>query len=173
MSAPVAGWVPTTSREPVHIPAADGESIAEILYVDVPAWRDPKTGTIYLDAAGREKIEAVKARYLGILVPHLLKQLRETVGLTQQGMAELLQLGQKSWTRWESGRERPSRSMNVLLCALFDGYIPVNYLQALADPARRSQFQRWAPSVRIESTQYADVEYDVMGRIHELQSFAA
>lgn len=151
MTAPVTGWEPTTSREPVYIPTADGKAIAETIYVDVPAWRDPKTGTIYLDETARAKLEAVKARYLGILAPHQLKQLRKSIGLTQKGMAELLQLGQKSWTRWEIGRERPSKSMNVLLCALYDGRIDVSYLQALADPTCRSQFQRWAPSVKLQS----------------------
>jgi hypothetical protein len=72
ISAPVAGWEPTTSHEPVYIPTADGESIAETIYVNVPAWRDPKTGTIYLDETGRAKLEAVKARYLGIRSPHQL-----------------------------------------------------------------------------------------------------
>ena len=173
MTAPVAGWERTVSREPVYIPTASGENVSETLWVDVPAWRDPESGVIYLDEEGREKLEAVKARYLGLLSPRQLRELRDTIGLTQQGMAGLLQLGRKSWTRWESGRERPSRSMNVLLCALYDGRIDVNYLKTLSDPTLRSQFKRWAPSVRFEAITYADCESCIMNNYDESATIAA
>jgi len=158
MKPPIEGWELTTSREPVYIPTADGSGIAETLWVDVPAWRDPASGTILLSGEAREKLESLKARYLGILAPHQLRDLRNAIGVSQKGMAELLQLGEKSWTRWESGRERPSRSMNVLLCAVFDGKIDVNYLETLADPRLRSQFVRWKPSVRLDATPYEGFE---------------
>lgn len=173
MTAPVAGWERTSSREPVYIPTDDGEGIAETIWIDVPAWKDPKTNMVFLDEEGREKIEAVKARHLGLLSPQQLQDLRKTIGLTQGGMASLLQLGQKSWTRWETGRERPSRSMNVLLCALYDGRIDVSYLQDLADPACRSQFKRWAPSVRFDAIPYVDCKFCVKERKHELAAVAA
>lgn len=156
MNPPVPGWEKTVSREPVCIPKVDGQGIAETLWVDVPAWRDPKTNQIFLDGEASDKLDAVKARYMGLLSPHQLRDLRTAIGVSQKGMAELLQLGEKSWTRWESGRERPSRSMNVLLCAIFDGRLDVNYLQMLADPARRFQFNRWKPSVKLEETSYQE-----------------
>lgn len=154
MKPPVAGWVRVSSREPVYIPGADGKSIAETLWVDVEAWQDPQSGQVFLDEEASAKLEAVKARYLGILAPGQLRELRSAIGVSQKGMAELLQLGEKSWTRWETGRERPSRSMNVLLCAVFDGKIDVNYLETLANPRSQSQFVRWKPSVRLDATPY-------------------
>jgi len=158
MKAPVECWESTTSKEPVYIPTADGSGIAETFWVEVPAWKDPVSGEVLLDGHAREKLEAVKARYLGILAPSQLRDLRAAIGVSQKDMAGLLQLGEKSWTRWETGRERPSRSMNVLLCALYDGKIDVNYLEMLADPSLRSQFARWKPAVRFEDTAYGEAD---------------
>lgn len=158
MNAPVPGWVRITSREPVYIPNATGDDIAETLWIDVPAWKDPKTDQIFLDGEANDKLDTVKARYMGILAPNQLRDLRNAIGVTQKGMAELLQLGEKSWTRWESGSERPSRSMNVFLCAVYDGKVDVNYLRSLADSPIRSQFARWKPSVRFESSLYQENE---------------
>src|SRR5439155_17388564 len=45
--------------------------------------------------------------------------------------AQLLQIGEKSYTRWESGRVRPSRVINVLLRLLYDGRIDVEDLRSL------------------------------------------
>jgi DNA-binding transcriptional regulator YiaG len=148
---PVEGWLPEKSRQPVHIPNADGSAVAETLWVEVDAWRDPATGEIFLDGEANARLEAVKARYLGVLTPTQLHDMRAAIGASQKKMADLLQLGEKSWTRWETGRERPSRSMNVLLCALYDGKIDVNYLETLADPSLHSQFARWKPSIRLET----------------------
>lgn len=164
MNAPVPGWEPTTSHEPVHIPDAQGKAVAHTEWVDVPAWRDPKTGEIFLDGHAREKLEAAKARYLGILTPHQLFTMREDLEYTQSKMANLLQLGEKTWTRWETGNARPSRSMNILLSALYDGKLPVNYLQALSDPKQRSGISRWRPFIRRVEADYPDSDMQKNGR---------
>ena len=62
MNPPVPGWEQTVSREPVFIPTLDGKGIAETLWVDVPAWRDPKTNQIFLDGEASDKLDAVKVR---------------------------------------------------------------------------------------------------------------
>ena len=127
---PVPGWIAITSKQPVFIPNANGDGVAETIMQEVPAWKDPKTGAIYLDGEAHEMLDAVKARHMGILLPDQLRDMRNAIGLTQKKMAELLQLGEKTWTRWETGAERPSRSMNVLLCALHEGKIDVGYLRS-------------------------------------------
>ena len=127
---PVPGWMAVTSKQMVHIPNANGDGVAETIAQEVPAWQDPKTGKIYLDGAAHEILDAVKARHLGLLLPEQLRDLRNSIGMTQKKMAELLQLGEKTWTRWETGAERPSRSMNLLLCALHEGKIDVGYLRS-------------------------------------------
>src|SRR5207237_10451244 len=69
---------------------------------------------------------------MGLLTPEQIKALRQRTGLTQRQISELLQIGDKTSTRWETGRERPFRSINVLLCALHDGKIDLPYLASLA-----------------------------------------
>lgn len=127
---PVEGWQPTKVTYPVAIPTLDGKTVSHTVDLEVDAWRNAD-GEIFLDGDAEEKIEATKTRHMGLLTPSQIKQLRESVGLTQKELSDLLQLGEKSWTRWESGRERPSRSINVLLCALRDGRIDTSYLEQL------------------------------------------
>ena len=78
-------------------------------------------------------IDKTKARHMGLLLPEEIRALREHLRLSQSEMSELLQIGAKSYTRWESGRERPSRSSNLLLRSLWDGKIDVGYLRSLKD----------------------------------------
>ena len=85
MKPPVPGWVRIISRAPVIIPTATGDGIAETIYKDVPAWQDPATGEIYLDGEAREILDGVKARYMGILLPGQLRDLRNAIGTTQRG----------------------------------------------------------------------------------------
>lgn len=119
-------------EEPVHIPTLDGTGIAETINVKVPAWRDSKDGEVYLDTEATAILDKVKARHMGLLTPDQIKALRKRLGLTQPQISELLQIGEKTWTRWETGRERPSRSINVLLFALNDGKLDVGYLRSVA-----------------------------------------
>lgn len=119
-------------EEPVHIPTLDGTGIAETINVKVPAWRDPMDGEVYLDTQATAILDKVKARHMGLLTPDQIKALRKRLRLTQPQISELLQIGEKTWTRWETGRERPSRSINVLLFALNDGKLDVAYLRSVA-----------------------------------------
>jgi len=64
---------------------------------------------------------------MGLLLPLQFRQLRQRHALTQSEIGELFQVGAKSWTRWETGKHRPSRSVNLLIKALFDNHITVEY----------------------------------------------
>lgn len=150
---PIPGWESTTVTEEVPIPTPDGKGIAYTVPVQVPVWRDPKSGMIFHDEQSRQVIDKAKARHMGILSRAQIKEIREMLGLTQQGMAELLQLGAKTWTRWETGKERPSRSMNLLLCAIFDGKVDAHYLRRHQDPRERWARQ-WKMPERPSSTHF-------------------
>jgi DNA-binding transcriptional regulator YiaG len=89
-----------------------------------------------------EILDKVKARHTGLLTPSQIRALRQRLNLTQKEICKLLQTGMKTWTRWETGRERPFRSTNVLLCALNDGKIDVAYLRALAELRRERSLER-------------------------------
>ena len=132
MNPPRPNWERCESVEDVTIPSPDGKTIAKTIKVTVPAWRDPDDGEIYLDGEAVRIIDDARARYLGLLTTDGLRSLRTTLNLTQKRLSELLQLGDKTWTRWESGRERPSKSLNVLICALRDRRIDIPYLERLA-----------------------------------------
>jgi DNA-binding transcriptional regulator YiaG len=127
-----------TQQLNVHIPNLEGDGIAEIVPVDVQTYFDPDLGEDVLTPESLELIDRVKARRMGLLLPEEIKELRERLKLTQKEMSDLLQIGEKSYTRWESGRARPSRSMNVVLCALRDGQLDVNYLRVLQHPTART-----------------------------------
>ncbi len=135
---PFPGLTLARSKEQVVIPNSDGKGIARTIEVEVEVWIDAETGEKYLDAQATEELDRAKARHVGLLDPEQLLRLRQRLGLSQKTLSELLQIGEKTWTRWETGRERPSRSMNVLLCALRDNRIDKSYLVGLRDGGARS-----------------------------------
>lgn len=156
---PIPGWKAIRSKEQVIVPAYGTKGYKIVADIEVPAWQDPESKEIFLDGEATEKIEEAKARYMGLLCPEQLKELRDHLGLTQKKISELLQIGPKSWTRWESGKERPSRSINLILCALYQGEITVDFLEKHADPRRRGMPDKWeipsAKSKVIEFTNFA------------------
>ena len=94
-------------------------------------------------------IEDTKARHMGLLLPAQFKELRRRYGYSQKEMGALFQVGEKSWTRWESGKHRPSRSINLAIRALYDGELSISYLLKRAGkPARpESEWATWAQGI--------------------------
>ncbi|MDX9975868.1 MAG: helix-turn-helix domain-containing protein [FCB group bacterium] len=128
------GKIPIETEMPVHIPAPDGKSVAETVIVKVPALRDPVTGEVYLTGEALAIMDKAKARLMGVLLPTEIKALRERTGMTQREMSDLLGIGEKTYTRWESGRDRPSQSLNRLLAALWEGRLSVGDLMVSRQP---------------------------------------
>ena len=118
---------------PVNIPTLDGKNIAEIITIKVPCHIQEKTGDIFLRGEALRMIDKTKARHMGLMSPEKIKTLRVRLGLNQKDISELLQIGEKSYSRWENGRERPSRSINIMLRALDDGKIDISYLKSLSN----------------------------------------
>ena len=116
---------------PVNIPTLDGKNIAEVITIKVPCHIKEKTGEIFLRGEALQMIDKTKARHMGLMSPEKIKNLRVRLGLNQHEISDLLQIGAKSYTRWENGRARPSRSINILLCALDDGKIDIGYLKSI------------------------------------------
>src|SRR5881296_1359357 len=104
----------------ISIPTLDGSAVAEVVTLKVPVTVDPQTEEELLTAEAIQAIEDTKARYMGLLTPGQIRELRTRLGLTQQQMSEILQAGEKSYTRWETGRARPSRLVNAFLKLLYD-----------------------------------------------------
>lgn len=118
----------------VTIPTADGSAVAERVTIKVPMLWDEEIGEWVLTATAEDEIDATKARYLGLLQPDELRDMRRRLNLSQQEIGDLLQIGAKSWTRWETGRQRQSRSVNLLLRAIHVGLISPAQLRGLGQP---------------------------------------
>jgi DNA-binding transcriptional regulator YiaG len=123
-----------TTRIEVRIPNADGSGIAERIPLDVPVRWDAEIKEWLLTEEAHQIIDNTKARHMGLISPAELREMRTRFRLTQRQIGELLQVGEKSYTRWETGRSRPSRSMNVLLCAVRDSRLSIPYLQSFQKP---------------------------------------
>jgi DNA-binding transcriptional regulator YiaG len=114
----------------VNIPNLEGDGIAEVITIKIPVELDPDTGEEMLTAEAVELIENTKARHMGLMLPSEIKALRKRLNLTQREMSELIQAGEKSYTRWEGGRARPPRIVNVILRSLQDGQLTIEYLRS-------------------------------------------
>lgn len=153
---PQPHWKKITTEEAVHIPHPDGESRAEIIKVTVEAWQDPEDGEIYLDASALKKLDDVRARHMGLMLPEEIRELRLYLGLSQSEISRLLRIGEKSWTRWETGRSRPTHGYNLLLNALSDGRIDLNYLELRAQGAEPMR-----PTLPSKGSQTHQIHYRV------------
>ena len=112
----------------VLVPNLDGTGIADRVVVEIPLEWDEEMQQWLLTPEAHQIIEDTKARHMGLLLPAQFRELRERYGLSQKEMGELFQAGEKSWTRWETGKQRPSRMVSLLIRALYEGAISVNYL---------------------------------------------
>jgi len=129
----------------VRVPNTDGTGVAERIRVQVPLKWDEELSEWLLTEEAHQIIDETKARHIGLISPTELREIRLRLRLTQREIGGLLQVGEKSYTRWETGKARPSRSLNVLLCAVRDGRLSVPYLQSLQQP-----FVNWW-QIRLES----------------------
>lgn len=72
-------------------------------------------GQQMLPAALDQKLEELSLLRQGLLLPAQIKAIREKLGLTQTAMAERLGVGEKTYTRWESGRSMQNKSSDNLI----------------------------------------------------------
>jgi DNA-binding transcriptional regulator YiaG len=127
--------------EYVSVPGANGE--IQKLPVRISVLKDPKDGEIYFDADAIAALDKARARHSGLLSPQQLAELRHRFGLTQEEISDLLQIGSRSWSRWETGREVLSKSINLLLSALHEGKIDLAYLKMKRALASGVQLPAW------------------------------
>lgn len=157
MNAFTKRLIPIEVEESVIIPATVPGGEARKIMVKVPALKDPKDGEIYFGVEATEILDKAKARHMGVLAPQELAELRKRLGLTQKEIAEVLQIGEKTWSRWETGREIVSRSLNLLLMALYEGRVSLPWLRA-----KCLQDQQPAPAPRVRSRGFEMLFQQVM-----------
>jgi DNA-binding transcriptional regulator YiaG len=112
----------------VSVPEVSGEGIERLITIQIPMEWDAEIGEWLMTEEGSRLVEETKCRAMGLLTPGEMKALRERLGFSQKQMGELFQVGAKSWTRWETGRYRPMRVIGLLIRALHDGAVSLDYL---------------------------------------------
>jgi DNA-binding XRE family transcriptional regulator len=121
----------------VLVPNIEGTGIVERVKVQIPLRWDEEVREWILTPEAHEIFETTQARHMGLLRPDQFMELRARCGYSQRQMGELFQVGEKSWTRWESGKHRPSRSISLLIRALYEQELSINYLlRQLSQPVR-------------------------------------
>lgn len=98
------------------------EQVAEGDPITVPGvWveRCDHCGEIVFPGETTRFIESVVAEQTEQLTPRELERIREDLGVaTQDEMSEILGLGLKTFHKWESGRQFPTRSMSYYIRVL-------------------------------------------------------
>lgn len=129
----------------VSVPDVSGEGIDRLITIQIPMEWDAEIGEWLMTEEGSRLVEETKCRAMGLLTPGEMKSLRERLGFSQKQMGELFQVGAKSWTRWENGRYRPMRVIGLLIRALHDGAVSLDYL--LERAGMKEQLPPWMKAV--------------------------
>jgi len=132
----------------VTIPDLSGEKVERVITIQVPMEWDDEVKEWLMTKEGLRLVEDTEARAMGLILPEQMKSLRDRLGYTQKQMGELFQVGGKSWTRWETGRHRPSRVISLLIRALSDGEISIDYL--LERAGKKTHESPWMEGVLAE-----------------------
>jgi DNA-binding transcriptional regulator YiaG len=153
----------------IYLPATAATPAKLVETIEVEVYEN--FGEEFLTPESSERIERTRARHTGFLHGKDIRDLRKRLNLTQDAFSQLLDCGEKSLPRWESGRGLPSGIVNKLLRLLHDQIITPQDLMATSSPLKpfsqptcfthRSQnvipvdfSQRW-PSAR-EAQQWLD-----------------
>jgi len=66
------------------------------------------------------KLSDALRRQIGLLTPAEIRQKRKEIGLSQQELADALQVAMETVSRWETGAQMQQRSLDGFLRAFFD-----------------------------------------------------
>lgn len=121
-----------------------GTEPGKVLYtvpIEIPVEIDDSGNEVMTDV-GTALVQQAQARYMGLLTPEEIRELRVVrLCKTQSEMAELLGCGEKSYTRWENGHSRPSQMVNRLLRLLWEGRIRLEDLKAVSASRNVDNFE--------------------------------
>jgi putative zinc finger/helix-turn-helix YgiT family protein len=103
-------------------------------------------GEQILGSGLNEAIELVTYDRLGLLRPKEIEAIRLRMGLTQVQMAELLGVGEKTYTRWEAGKSYHNTSSDNLIRLAAQSPELFARLSAQRDPERRNRIAEYVRS---------------------------
>lgn len=132
----------------IYLPATADKAAVFVETIEVEVYEN--FGEDFLTAESSELIERTRARHMGYLHGKDIRKLRKRLGLTQDQLSALLDCGEKSLSRWESGRGLPSGIVNKLLRLLDEDLLTPASLAAVTGPrlssAHAQRFQNRRPS---------------------------
>jgi DNA-binding transcriptional regulator YiaG len=116
----------------IYLPATSASPAKLVETIEVEVYEN--FGEEFLTPESSELIERTRARHMGFLHGKDIRALRKRLGFTQSELAALLDCGEKSIPRWESGRGLPSGIVNTLLRLLDEEYLTPATLAAVKGP---------------------------------------
>lgn len=122
---------------------------------------DELSGEIFIPAAELRKIDEAKIKAANIMLPEEIKALRLRYGKTQEEMCAIIGLGNRTWTRWESGAIVPNASTCRTLFLLRDGKISLGDLGQ-----QRSCCEDWFGKIGVRCNYYSESadQFAAMGK---------
>jgi putative zinc finger/helix-turn-helix YgiT family protein len=90
-----------------------------------------------------EALERERYRRLGLLLPQQIREIRKRAGLSQKEAAKILGVGEKTYTRWESGRSLQNKSSDNLIRLIDSSAELFVQLEAERNPERHEQITEY------------------------------
>src|SRR5579864_3086346 len=85
--------------------------------LDVP--RCKNCGELVFDVAANRQVTDALRREVGLLFPEQIRQNRESLGLRQRALANLIGVAESTLSRWETGAQIQQRSLDRLMRLFF------------------------------------------------------
>lgn len=85
------------------------------LHVQVPVYRCRTCGSEFSDGNAEDVRHAAVCRYLGVLTPMEIREIRSRLGMSRQRFADITRLGVATLARWESGEVIQNGALDTYL----------------------------------------------------------
>jgi putative zinc finger/helix-turn-helix YgiT family protein len=137
-----------------------------------------KCGEAILDDRAMSIIEAARREALGLLSPEEIRSFRTSLQKTQGAMSALLGIGEKTYTRWETGAFIQSEAFDRYLRLLMENHENLVLLQGIANakkekldsanttPSKQFVFDQIGDVARVQEQGRAFVDLFVRGALY-------
>jgi len=115
-----------------------------VIVVPNSKWEECSTcGERIIPIALEHALEQERYHRLGLLTPKRIQEIRKATGLSQVAMAQHLGVGDKTYTRWESGRSIQSKSSDNLIRLFEQKAELLNQFEAQRKPNRMEEISKY------------------------------
>jgi putative zinc finger/helix-turn-helix YgiT family protein len=95
-----------------------------------------------------EAIEAQRYKRLELLTPEEVRQVRQRTGLSAVEMGHMLGVGEKTYTRWETGRSVQNKANDLLIRLLDANAETLAMVQAARQPNREATISQYIQELK-------------------------